>query len=221
MSLVDTAPGTRAVGSRRTALLACLFLSLGMGHGAKPAEAYLFLWEDHFSPSLNTFVYGRGEYPTKPRWDPAVWAPEMTLTVTVSDSPLWTAMDAFDNMTEVRRMVSRALATWSDLGSADIRWRLGGGSVQTGQDGIWILIKDDANRTAGAASPRFTSQRIHGCEITVEGLQLAHRSEMIFEQIVAHELGHCLGLGHTAPFPNSRFFPARRLEDIPCGALGP
>ena len=192
---------------RRTGALTCLFLCLGAGDGVRTADAYRFLGA---SGLLGPFVYGSGE-DWKPRWDPAVWAPGTTMAVTVPADPRWvTEFEAIGSMDDARRLVFAALAQWSAIPTADIRWWP---DTSGRREGVVSVLVDEGNRFSGGAAPRYRwvngMERIEGCRVYVHYPRAARHSTARLQKVLAHELGHCLGLAHHAPYPNG---PVYRLD---------
>lgn len=187
-------------GRARLAVLPlAVLLALGVGD-SKLAQGYRFLaWS-------NPDVFGKGEQ-FKPRWNPAVWGPGQTLEVALVEDPLWLTLDAFEDEQEVRDLVRRALAAWSSIGSADIRWRLAEGPVE--DPAVTIQISADAVHPGGFPGVAQTLGKIQSdgwrtsrCEVLIsqEGTDRWSASQML--NILTHELGHCLGLDHHAAPPN-------------------
>ena len=191
---------------RRRVALAGLLLSLCAGEGVRPAGAYRFL-----GAGLDPFLH-HGEY-WKRRWNPAVWGPGATMKVAVPEDPLWEEFEAIRGMGDVRRLVSEALAQWSGVRTADIRWVLAEAS-EAGEAGVSILATSEewAAGTAGLTQGIGKGYpETESCEVTVSS-GMAHAEFQTLRQIVAHELGHCLGLFHHPAYPNAHL-PWLRVGD--------
>ena len=188
-------------GLRRRSAVIGLVFCLGAA-GLPPAGAYRFLHHRSSGPFLHHGEEG------KLRWNRAVWGPGTEMKVAVPDDPNWARFEAIDGMEDVRRLVSEAMAQWSGLRTADIRWVLADPS-EAGEAAVSVVVGLDA----GAAGTALVAQRygkdrpeIERCEVAVHfGVADVEFKEL--RDIVAHELGHCLGLAHHAPYPNAFIFP--------------
>ena len=190
---------------RRVGLPALVGLLLLAG-GLRMAAGYrLGATENVIGP----FLFGEGEQ-HKRGWDPEVWGPGTTMTVSVPDDPRWIeTFDYFESMADVRHLVSEAAALWSGIGTADIRWEVGQSPV-AGEAGIVVVIKDLPEDWPFRGWARGRSKRnagiwqVEGCEVVLDdrednGLEITRRGMRWF---FAHELGHCVGLSHHAEYPN-------------------
>ena len=166
-----------------------------MGFVSRPAAAY-------------TFLSG----PRPETWDPQVWAPGASLTFTLVVDPEWEI--SFLDRAQVERAVGEAMAFWSSIPTADIKWEVGStidseraaSTYDRSTSYIFFsgphpglpqyLGRQHAAYVWGGA-PSYT-----GCEVTynASGLKLQKSEGVIREairNITIHELGHCLGLGHA------------------------
>ena len=184
--------------ARRTAALACVVLSLS-GSSARTTEAYAVL--NHRMVGFGLRSAGE-EW--KLRWDAAVWAPGTTLTVAVPDDPRWLASSRFRSMVEVREEVSESLRQWQDIGTADIRWRVGT-AVETEAAALEVVLRDGLSRDAQVfiSVPRGNEAVLDRCKILIDPESL---DSSALRYTFVHELGHCLGLDHPPPHPNDGYF---------------
>ena len=154
------------------------------------------------------------------RWDESVWAAGETLTWVVAGDPGWTAPWTDGNGTtqppplespdEVVPYVTEALAAWSAIGSADIRWEVSG--VDSGMDHAergdgrpTIFVDPEAERGAHAG---VRWERIAGtwkttdCDVPLAPFAAAQLDYNVWwTYVLIHEIGHCLGLYHAGAYP--------------------
>ena len=197
--------------ARRIAAAVCLALCLGAGDGVRPARAYRFV-TGH--PDMGPFLYGAGEE-WKPRWDPAAWGPGMTMTVAVPDDPLWVEeFGAFHSMDDVRALVTDSLARWSEIGTADVRWRLGAVS-EVGDSLVSVRLFEGGaiGRTRYFMDVGSEGhQEVQKCLVRIFFPGAAEYSYVKMRRLVTHELGHCLGLAHPMSYPNVDLLLLNRAE---------
>ena len=169
-------------------------------------------------------------------WSSTHWGFDDSLAWVVADDPGWTAgwegrygewiPAPFRNRGDVLSAVGEALAAWSRIETADIRWHVSGlrPGAEARLDGLnAITVDPDAGVAAYARGWARSSQvnndwHLVECDIgldpeTAVGLGQSDLS------ILIHEFGHCVGLDHAAVAPHS--FWAGYL-DAPAGggALG-
>lgn len=151
------------------------------------------------------------------RWDATEWDAARTLTWTLALDTGWTDEweDAegetqpgpFARIADFRPLLTRALAAWTNLESADIRWRAGGTATVRPGDA-------DRRNTIGVAATgpgvlgwaAVWSGREPGgdwkiveCDIVLAPVAAAGLAEGVPDGAgtLLHELGHCLGLDHA------------------------
>ena len=195
--------GFRAGRARRWVLLAsALVLLEAAGPGA--SGGYRLAGEGFGGGWLR---YRVGSQFFKPRipWLADVWGPGDTLTWYLVDSPEWGAFAA-----DVRQAAEEAVAAWSGIESADIRWDLevihpdddrsrhaparivpGEGYAQSGWRGFNPVETRKASCTVGVHPGPLDGVRF----------------------VLLHELGHCLGLSHPPYF--SYALPRAHREQLP------
>ena len=180
---------------------------------ARVTKAYDFMPLSLRGPGLYGFAEER-----KLQWDPGVWGPGMTLTVTAPEDPRWLAEGTFGSMTEVRAWVSEALEAWEAVRTADIRWRVA--AAASGGAGVVSVGLVDNPPVAGSAALTYDTRgesAIRGCQVRVNSAAFdpqffpphfsPHEIKRHSFDLLIHELGHCLGLGHPPTYPNDWSFP--------------
>lgn len=175
--------------------------------GRERADAYLFYDNgalDYIVPASEAI-----------RWSADVWGPGETLAWEIEDGSDWTLLlDA--SATEFAPVVAEALASWSEIPTADISWRLSGvGPAQDYEfgdgrsrvfldvDGSWgVLMQWTRNR-------ELDVWEIAECDIGVPGWLVDRYPDPdalrrpLFNFLYS-ELGHCLGLNEPARLPGSQ-----------------
>ena len=204
-------------GLAGVAALLALLGSVSAGGG----YAFLYDFAAGFDP----------EHQRRLLWDPAVWPPGGTLSVALAEDG-WSDLEAgrggFEyllSIEDLKGAVGRALAKWTAVERADIRWRLDTvAPLEELRDHRGIVVVHDeidpahyggigvtaaaGVRTAGTSG----SYAITGCVITFG--KAASWERYHFDSILMHELGHCLGLDHTASHPFDTKAPRREgFED--------
>ena len=181
-------------------MLPALVFALGT-QAAAPAGAYQFLLSSKLS------------------WDRAIWPPGGTLSVTVVDSPAWyEGPGGFDDIAGVRRTVRAALDVWASIPTADIRWEIG----EVISRAEWLERRNNSSR-GGMLSigvNNISSRRGHAELISKPGNRLTLHAcyvEMIVPtfEVLVHELGHCLGLGHAELLSEEGSESGRMAPDYP------
>ena len=191
--------GERPGSPARRPVLFVLALLVAWTAGPRPSPGYRFLY-DHG----RDFAYRLGErfreIQDRLTWDTASWPPGGTLTFVLVDSPDWEV-----ELEVVRAAAEEALAVWSGLATADIRWELGGTAPP---DDIPRGVSRISPTNEGSFKPSthvWVNTRPRGvgewwrtitdCNILVGPHQTSDGQDFL-KWILVHELGHCLGLHH-------------------------
>ena len=183
-------------------MLPALVLALG-ALAAAPAGAYRFL--------------GHG----KASWDPGIWPPGGTLSVTVVDSPGWyEGPSGFDEIAEVRRFVQQVLDVWARIPTADIRWEV----VEVISRAEWSERRNNSSRSGLSIGVNTTGSRPGGAYLFSKPgspsallgcyAEIVVPRNTLFEAFV-HEVGHCLGLAHAELLSEEWLEYGRMAPDFP------
>ena len=160
------------------------------------------------------------------RWDPSVWGPRDTLRWVIADDPGWTSSwesttrdgetqsedPPFRRAADAIPFVEEALAAWTAIGSADIRWEVvgvadGPGYVLDDRFMVTALTEEDfpLGPTTAALSRtwrvrRGAEWRIAECDVVMRSSSSAvlGSDDPANLATLIHELGHCIGLDHAA-----------------------
>ena len=192
------------------ALLAVLASVSGDGH------QYLY-----YEPSdTDMSVHPDHQWPV--RWSAEAWPPGATLSVALAEDGTWGLFDEpdgpFRDIEDVVRAVDHALSLWSDIESADIRWKLDRVAPHaelSRYPGIVVRAVEDPHPlalsplgytfiwTSGWTLTGSRERRaIRGCDVNFVRPGLGYERNMaFFVYLLGHELGHCLGLDHSASSP--------------------
>ena len=160
------------------------------------------------------------------RWDSASWGSRDTLRWAIADDPGWTSSwesvtpegetraedPPFRRAGDAAPFIAEALAAWSAIGSADIRWEVTGveegpGLAPDGRSRVTALTAEDFGRSdntlAFAASWRARrggEWRVVECDVVLRSSSaavLGSENPASLDTLI-HELGHCIGLRHAA-----------------------
>ena len=162
------------------------------------------------------------------RWDSAAWGPRDTLRWLIANDPGWTTSwesvtpegetraedPPFRRARDAAPFIAEALAAWSAIGSADIRWEVTGveegpGFGRDGRSMVTTLTDEDFGAEGAAAYAQTWHERRRGpgpewefveCDVVLSSEAAAvlgseHPANLA---TLIHEFGHCIGLDHAA-----------------------
>ena len=153
------------------------------------------------------------------RWSDGEWGPGRVQDWVIADHPGWTdpfvdregesQPPPFDRTADAIPFVREAMAAWSAIPTADIRWRLSGvesglGSELDDRNTVTVVENED-NSFAGRAASWSRSffggpWELIECDIELvpQAAALLGSDDRRSLSTTIHEFGHCLGLGHSA-----------------------
>lgn len=200
---------------KRCAAAAACLGALVVGWRPDPAAAYR-----HYAGRAVDYIVGSDE---ALRWSADVWGPGDTLVWRIEDGPDWARL--WDSVSEVTPLVEATLSAWSGIETADISWHREGVRDPPEEsrfgDSRNAVYLDTWSDIVGAvhwwvrdeASGRWEMTE---CDVGLPGDwwldEKLERDDLLdadlltrwTTQFLAEELGHCLGLRNTEPFPGSR-----------------
>lgn len=195
MKRTEPRPRFRAGWAVRWALLASVLL-LVETVGPGDSHGYRFLWEGP-SGAADEFYRVGSRFREPPRiWDPEVWGPGKVLSFVLVDSPDWGVP-----IEEVRRQVEEAMAVWSRIETADVRWRLE--RIATPDENLGRASRIIPTNPGAGPFPhvRLLGDAEHfnlapilnyACHVVLAPANVRNPDFLT----IAHEFGHCLGLDH-------------------------
>ena len=176
------------------------------------ALGYRFYWRTANDPGVPVAAEGL-------RWDPAIWGPGRTLRWVIADSPGWTEPweyrgetrePPFTSREEVVPFVRKALDAWSSLASADIEWAVAGlgGEHHAERDHVNAVRMHPLGLRASYVDIWKVNGQIVECDVSLTPVHTREPDGRGLEVLI-HELGHCIGLTHSAMFPTWDTWPWR------------
>lgn len=207
------APPSPAGGWRRLPLAALLALgALLVGDGAS-GYRFVAAYDD------GSLIVPAGR---AARWREREWGPGRVLEWAIADHPGWTApwVDGegetqpppFGSAAEAVPFVREAMAAWSAIPDADLRWRLSGvesgpGNERDGRNTLTVAANEEG--FAGRAWWWFQRPFFGGpwemfeCDIELAPQAAARlgSDDPRSLTVTIHEFGHCLGLAHSGRHP--------------------
>ena len=153
------------------------------------------------------------------RWDPAVWGPGETLEWVIADEPGltsdWVVEEEeregpalFETPEDAIPLLAGGLAAWSNLESADIRWKFIGvekveGHIRDGHNAVVVRVVPGL---LGQARPWMRlvngEWKMEECDVLMSPMIVADAlaGNVFHLGTLVHEFGHCLPLHHSAAF---------------------
>lgn len=204
---------SRAGGRRRLPLAALLALGALLVGDAASGYRFVAAYDD------GSLIVPAGQ---AARWREREWGPGRVLEWVLADHPGWTAPfvdrdgetqpPPFDSPAEAVPFVREAMAAWSAIPNADIRWRLSGvesgpGNERDGRNTLTVAANEEG--FAGRAWWWFQRPFSGGpwemfeCDIELvpQAAALLGSDDPRSLTVTIHEFGHCLGLAHTGRHP--------------------
>ena len=164
------------------------------------------------------------------RWDPAVWGPGETLEWVIADEPGltsdWVVEEEeregpalFETPEDAIPLLAGGLAAWSNLESADIRWKFIGvekveGHIRDGHNAVVVRVVPGL---LGQARPWMRlvngEWKMEECDVLMSPMIVADAlaGDVFHLGTLVHEFGHCLPLHHSAAFGDV----AEAFDDYP------
>ena len=203
----------RGVGPSRKPTTTGVALALvGLLLPGGEALGYRFYWRTANDPGVPVAAEGL-------RWDPAIWGPGRTLRWVIADSPGWTEPweyrgetrePPFTSREEVVPFVRKALDAWSSLASTDIEWSVAGlgGEHHAERDHVNAVRMHPLGLRASYVDIWEVNGEIVECDVSLTPVHTREPDGRGLEVLI-HELGHCIGLTHSAMFPTWDTWPYR------------
>ena len=154
------------------------------------------------------------------RWAPEVWGAGMQLEWVIADSPGWTESwedvrgevhdPPFESREDVIPFAQAALEAWSSLASADIEWSVAGlgGEHHAERDHVNAVRMHPLGLRASYVDIWKVNGEIVECDVSLTPVHTQEPDGRGLEVLI-HELGHCIGLTHSAMFPTWDTWPYR------------
>ena len=183
--------------TRRPAKLGAFVLAAALVLPAAPGTAYRFYRTQGYEVPPAAYAA---------RWDAAAFPLEFRVLENTLRPGGWAART-------VERATQESLDAWNEVATAAVRLELAAESLASDRTGVHGVNEIGFSETL-AGFGRAGSTRIFGdwdgnireCDIALapegwEGSRVEVRAW--YRYVVMHELGHCLGLHHTEPYPLS------------------